>query len=196
MSSTQRSPTSLSRSSIVSKVCVGERLVDECPKMLGGLQFGAVGRLENEPGPFGHDQIFWCRFRSIWRSPRGWPLLEQAGLQRAKPSGAGERLSAINFASATPSKIRGRAELGLHLRLNTAGHREETPPSAAVDLLKGFAPAIDEVAHQRAAVLAADPARVRQAVDTRQVRAGGAVEVEQVLPPDIIGFYVPLPVID
>jgi hypothetical protein len=30
-------------------------------------------------------------------------------LQRAKPSGAGERVSAINFASATPSKIRGRA---------------------------------------------------------------------------------------
>jgi hypothetical protein len=117
-------------------------------------------------------------------------------LQRAKPSGAGERLSAINFASATPSKIRGRAELGLHLRLNTDGNREETPPSAAIDLLKGFAPAIDEVAHQRAAVLAADHARVRQAVDTRQVRAGGAVEVEPVLPPDIIGFYVPLPVID
>jgi len=26
--------------------------------MLGGLQFGAVGRLENEPDAFGHDQIF------------------------------------------------------------------------------------------------------------------------------------------
>ena len=32
-------------------------------------------------------------------------------LQRAKPSGAGEQASAINLASATPSKIRGRAEL-------------------------------------------------------------------------------------
>src|SRR4249919_777119 len=40
-------------------------------------------------------------------------------LQRAKPCGAGERVSAINFASAAPSKIRGRAELGLYLRLNT-----------------------------------------------------------------------------
>jgi hypothetical protein len=66
--------------------------------------------------------------------------------------------------------------------------------SAAVDRLKGLAPAIDEVAHQRAAVLAADHARVRQAANTRQVRTGG-VEVEPVLPPDIVGFYVLLPVI-
>src|SRR6266581_5451025 len=47
-------------------------------------------------------------------------------LQRAKPSGAGERVSAINFASATPSKIRGRAELGLYLRLNTASNPSST----------------------------------------------------------------------
>src|SRR5271170_2949579 len=47
-------------------------------------------------------------------------------LQRAKPSGAGERLSAINFASAAPSKIRGRAELGLYLRLNTASNPSST----------------------------------------------------------------------
>src|ERR1700678_3197470 len=33
-------------------------------------------------------------------------------LQRAKPSGAGEQVRAINFASAAPSKIRGRAEFG------------------------------------------------------------------------------------
>jgi hypothetical protein len=68
--------------------------------------------------------------------------------------------------------------------------------SAAVDRLKGFAPAIDTVARQRATVLAGDHARVRQAADTRQARAGGAVEVEPVLPPDVIGFYVILPVID
>jgi hypothetical protein len=37
-------------------------------------------------------------------------LLEQAQLQRAKRSGAGESVSAISFASAAPSKMRGRAE--------------------------------------------------------------------------------------
>ena len=47
-------------------------------------------------------------------------------LQRAKPSGAGERVSAINFASAAPSKIRGRAELGLYLRVNTASNPSST----------------------------------------------------------------------
>src|SRR5208337_2221396 len=35
-------------------------------------------------------------------------------LQRANPSGAGEQARAISFASAAPSKIRGRAELGLY----------------------------------------------------------------------------------
>jgi hypothetical protein len=34
--------------------CIGERLVDECPKMLGGLQFGAMGRLENEDAIAAH----------------------------------------------------------------------------------------------------------------------------------------------
>src|SRR5215471_118295 len=47
-------------------------------------------------------------------------------LQRANPSAAGERVSAINFASAAPSKIRGRAELGLYLRLNTASNPSST----------------------------------------------------------------------
>src|ERR1700741_3297765 len=47
-------------------------------------------------------------------------------LQRAKPSGAGERVSAINFASAAPSKIRGRAELELYLRLNSASNPSST----------------------------------------------------------------------
>src|SRR3974377_1226762 len=47
-------------------------------------------------------------------------------LQRAKPPGAGARVRAINFASAAPSKIRGRAELGLYLRLNTASNPSST----------------------------------------------------------------------
>ena len=41
-------------------------------------------------------------------------------LQRANPSGAGEQVRAINFASATPSKILGRAEFGLYLRVSAA----------------------------------------------------------------------------
>jgi hypothetical protein len=57
-------------------------------------------------------------------------------LQRAKPSGAGERVSAINFASATPSKIRGRAELGLYLRLNTASN----PSSTSWRLVRSIVP--------------------------------------------------------
>src|SRR5271167_1170648 len=47
-------------------------------------------------------------------------------LQRAKPSGAGESVSAISFASATPSKMRGRAEFGLYLRVNTASNPSST----------------------------------------------------------------------
>ena len=47
-------------------------------------------------------------------------------LHRAKPSGAGERVSAINLASAAPSKIRGRADLGLYLRVNTASKPSST----------------------------------------------------------------------
>ena len=47
-------------------------------------------------------------------------------LHLAKPSGAGERVSAINFASAAPSKIRGRAELGLYLRASTASNPSST----------------------------------------------------------------------
>ena len=38
----------------------------------------------------------------------------------AWPTGAGPHVSAINFASATPSNIRGRAHLGLYLRVRTA----------------------------------------------------------------------------
>src|SRR5580765_6646603 len=47
-------------------------------------------------------------------------------LHLAKPSGAGERVSAINFASAAPSKIRARAELGLYLRASTASNPSST----------------------------------------------------------------------
>ena len=47
-------------------------------------------------------------------------------LHLAKPSGAGERVSAINFASATPSKIRGRAEFELYLRARTASNPSST----------------------------------------------------------------------
>src|SRR5208337_608287 len=47
-------------------------------------------------------------------------------LQRANPSGAGEQVRAINFASAVPSKIRGRAEFGLYLRLSVASNPSST----------------------------------------------------------------------
>jgi hypothetical protein len=41
-------------------------------------------------------------------------------------SSLGESVSAISFASAAPSKMRGRAELGLYLRLNTASNPSST----------------------------------------------------------------------
>src|SRR6516165_8545142 len=44
----------------------------------------------------------------------------------ACPSGAGPQASAISFASAAPSKIRGRAEFGLYLRVNTASNPSST----------------------------------------------------------------------
>src|SRR5208337_4086831 len=47
-------------------------------------------------------------------------------LQRANPSGAGEQVRAINFASAAPSKTRGRAEFGLYLRLSAASSPSST----------------------------------------------------------------------
>ena len=47
-------------------------------------------------------------------------------LQRAKPSGAGEQVRAISFASAAPSKIRGRAEFGLYLRFSVASNPSST----------------------------------------------------------------------
>jgi hypothetical protein len=68
--------------------------------------------------------------------------------------------------------------------------------SAAAGRLRGFAPELDGVAKERAKVLTADHGRVREAAETRQTRMVGSVEVEPVLPPDIIGFYVLLPVVD
>src|SRR5271166_983469 len=47
-------------------------------------------------------------------------------VQRANPSGAGEQARAISFASAAPSNIRGRAELGLYLRLSVASKPSST----------------------------------------------------------------------
>ena len=47
-------------------------------------------------------------------------------LHLAKPSGAGDRVSAISFASAAPSKIRRRAEFELYLRANTASNPSST----------------------------------------------------------------------
>jgi hypothetical protein len=47
-------------------------------------------------------------------------------VQRANPSGAGEQARAISFASAAPSKIRGRAELGLYLRVSVASNPSST----------------------------------------------------------------------
>src|SRR5271156_6000618 len=47
-------------------------------------------------------------------------------LQRANPSGAGEQAWAINFASIPPSKIRGRAEVGLCLRFSAPSSPSST----------------------------------------------------------------------
>ncbi len=47
-------------------------------------------------------------------------------LQRANPSGAGEQVRASNFASPAPSKIRGRAEFGLYLRVSAASRPSST----------------------------------------------------------------------
>jgi len=47
-------------------------------------------------------------------------------VQRANPCGAGEQARAISFASAAPSNIRGRAELGLYLRFSVASNPSST----------------------------------------------------------------------
>src|ERR1700756_985600 len=47
-------------------------------------------------------------------------------LHLAKPSGGGPHVKAISFASAAPSNIRGRADLGLYLRDRTASRPSST----------------------------------------------------------------------
>jgi hypothetical protein len=67
--------------------------------------------------------------------------------------------------------------------------------SAALARLPEMTPVLDVVARERAAALAADHARVREAAETRQARIATSVKVEPVLPVDVIGLYVLLPVI-
>jgi hypothetical protein len=42
------------------EVFVDERLIDERPKVLGGLYLGAIGRLVDEPDAVGDGQVFRC----------------------------------------------------------------------------------------------------------------------------------------
>jgi hypothetical protein len=66
--------------------------------------------------------------------------------------------------------------------------------SAALTRLPELKQIPDSVARERAAALAADHARVRGAA--AQARIAASVKVEPVLPVDVIGLYVLLPVID
>jgi hypothetical protein len=68
--------------------------------------------------------------------------------------------------------------------------------SAALTRLPELTPVLDAVARERAAALAADHSRVREAAETRLARISASVKVEPVLPVDVIGLYVLLPVID
>ena len=100
-------------------------------------------------------------------------------LQRAKPSGAGEQVRAISFASAAPSKIRGRAEFGLYLRFSVASNPSSTSccrvratllmlvsSAAAIALSLQPSPASDTSAFRRMRALVSNcagllPARTR-----------------------------------
>ena len=62
-------------------------------------------------------------------------------LQRANPSGAGEQVKAINFASAAPSKIRGRAEFGLCLRFSARSSPSSTRRRRRRPILLSWCPA-------------------------------------------------------
>jgi superfamily II DNA or RNA helicase len=66
---------------------------------------------------------------------------------------------------------------------------------AALARLPELTSVLDLVARERATALAADHARVREAAETRQARIATSVKVEPVLPVDVIGLYVLLPVI-
>jgi hypothetical protein len=63
-------------------------------------------------------------FSEVWNLSGG--LSSRRRLHLAKPSGTGESVSAISFASAAPSKIRRRAEFELYLRANTASNPSST----------------------------------------------------------------------
>ena len=65
----------------------------------------------------------------------------------------------------------------------------------AVEQLPDMKAAFDTAARQRAAALAHDHARVRQAADSRQARLTEQVAVFPVLPVDVIGLSVLLPVV-
>jgi hypothetical protein len=65
----------------------------------------------------------------------------------------------------------------------------------AVERLPGMIAEFGAVARRRAAALAQDHARVRQAADSRQARLTEQVAVSPVLPIDVIGLCVLLPVI-
>ena len=41
------------------EIGIDQRFIDELPKVLGGLQLGAMGGLEDEPDAIGNGQIFW-----------------------------------------------------------------------------------------------------------------------------------------
>ena len=76
--------------------------------------------------------------RGFWRVVAGIlydvqfdDLLEQSKAPTGEPSGAGEQVKAINFASAAPSKIRGRAEFGLCLRFSAPSFLDEATAEAA-----------------------------------------------------------------
>jgi hypothetical protein len=71
--------------------------------------------------------------RGFWRVVAGIlydvqfdDLLEQSKAPTGEPSGTGEQVKAINFASAAPSKIRGRAEFGLRLRFSAPSSPSST----------------------------------------------------------------------
>jgi superfamily II DNA/RNA helicase len=71
---------------------------------------------------------------------------------------------------------------------NVAERTRETQLKRAREQLDRLKPAINEYAAERAAVLAQDHSRVRQALGSR-----ASVKVEAVVPPDIIGLYVLMP---
>src|SRR5277367_6430355 len=94
-------------------------------------------------------------------------------LQRANPSGAGEQVRAISFASAAPSKIRGRAEFGLYLRFSVASNPSSTSccrvrpilfmlvsSAAAIALSLQPSPASDTSALRRMRALVSNCARL------------------------------------